>query len=105
MAAAGSASGGGGTIHVTGGDPNQIMVLFGSNGQGSFDRANGIVNVINGSLRYATLFMDANGEATIPLTFGPSDVGKGITFQAFFRDTVDSFGLSMSNGLRVDITQ
>lgn len=100
-----SASGGGGAIHMTGGDPNQIMVLFGGPGQGSFDRANGIVNIVLGAQRYATVVLDANGETTIPLNFGPADAGRDITFQAFFRDTADPFGLSMSNGLRLDVTQ
>ena len=100
-----SASGGGGAIHMTGGDPNQVMVLFGGPGQGSFDRANGIVNIVLGAQRYATVVLDANGETTIPLNFGPADAGRDITFQAFFRDTADPFGLSMSNGLRLDVTQ
>ena len=99
-----SASGGGGVVHFTGGDPNQIMVLFGGNGQGSVDRANGTVNIVLGAQRYGTVVLDANGEASIPLGFGPADVGQGITFQAFYRDTADIFGLSMSNGLRLDVT-
>lgn len=100
-----SAAAGGGTIMVTGGSPGDIMVLFGSPGQGSFDRVGGVVNVINGSTRFATVFLDGNGEATIPVAFGPGDAGRDITFQAFFRDTGDPFGLSMTNGLRVDVTQ
>ena len=43
-----------------------------------------------GAQRYATVVLDANGEATIPLSFGPADVGRDITFQAFFRDTADA---------------
>ncbi len=89
---------------MTGGDPNQIMVLFGGSGQGSFDRANGTVNIVLGSQRYGTVVLDANGEATLPLSFGPADIGRDITFQAFYRDTADPFGLSMSNGLRLDVT-
>ena len=54
-----------------GGDPEQIMVLFGGAGQ-ELDRANGIVNIVLGAQRYATVVLDANGEATIPLSFGPS---------------------------------
>lgn len=100
-----SGGGGGGTIQITGGDPNQIMVLFGSFGQGSVDRFDGTYNVINPATRYATVFLDSNGEATIPVSFDPADVGRGLTFQAFFRDTIDTFGISMTGGLRVDITQ
>ena len=100
-----SSSAGGGVINMTGGDPNQIMVLFGGNGQGSVHRANGIVNIVLGTQRYATVVLDGNGEASIPVSFGVADVGRDLTFQAFFRDTADPFGLSMSNGLRVDVTQ
>ena len=92
FAGSSSATGGGATITVTGGSPGDIMVLFGSPGQGSMDRAGGIVNVISGSVRYATVFLDASGEAVIPVSFGPGDVVRDITFQAFFRDTVDQIG-------------
>ena len=74
------------------------MVLFGGAGQG-FDRANGIVNIVLGAQHYATV-VDANGEATIPLSFGPSDVGRDIVPGLLPHRR--RFGLSMSNGLRLD---
>lgn len=96
---------GGGTLTITGGDPGQIMVLFASNGQGSHDRAGGTYNVVNPAVRVATLFLDANGEATVPVSFGPGDAGRAFVYQAFFRDTTDMFGIAMTGGLRIDVTQ
>ena len=100
------ANGAGGTIEITGGAPGAIMVLFKSPGQGSVDRMEGgVMNIVAGSSRAAIVFLDANGEAVVPVTFAPSEIGIPIVFQAFFRDPQDPFGLSMTGGLRVDVSQ
>lgn len=99
-----SASGAGGTVSITGGTPGQLMLLFASPGQGSTDNNGGVYNVINGSVRSATMILDMNGEGQMPVSFTPANIGGPVVFQAFYRDPVDPFGFAMSNGLRVDVT-
>lgn len=100
-----TALGAGGTISITGGSPNDVMVLFKSPGQGSIDRLEGgVMNIVRGSTREAVIFLDGNGEAQVSVTFDLADIGVATVFQAFFRDSADPAGLSMTGGLRFDVT-
>ena len=65
---------------------------------------NGVVHIVSGAQRNATVVLESNGEAPIPPSFGPGVLGRDITFQALLRDTADPVGLKRSNGLRVDVT-
>jgi len=92
-------------IEVTGGAPNQVAVLFMGRQQTSVDHFGGTLNLGGSLIRKATLFLDGNGAATIPVDIGAELVGAPLTYQLLFRDTADMFGLGMTGGLRVDVCE
>ncbi|MEM9380192.1 MAG: hypothetical protein AAGB93_09625 [Planctomycetota bacterium] len=100
-----SASGGGATLQVEGAIPGAFAVVFAAPAQVSNDQFDGRINVGPGAQRIALVNFDATGAAQIPVTYAASDVGETVVYQVLYRDVAGSFGLGMTNGLRVDVTQ
>ncbi|MEM6676002.1 MAG: hypothetical protein AAF726_24345 [Planctomycetota bacterium] len=99
-----SASGGGAVLEIRGASPNALAVLFLSPTQVSEDTNYGaVLNVGPGARRFATLFLDANGDASIPIGFSPADVDGAVIAQLMFRQGFGDVGTT--NGLRIDVTQ
>ena len=88
---------------VTGGAPGQLAVVFEGQGQASVDYAGGVLNLPPGSRRVASVTLDGNGAATIPIGYGNAQPGAALTFQVLFRDPADPVGLGLTGGLRVDV--
>jgi hypothetical protein len=93
------------SLEITGGTPNALMVVFRSTSQTSRDYLGGKLNIGPGLQRIATLTLDANGDASIPVSYTAADADQGYVYQAIFRDTQDPSGLGLTGGLRVDVTQ
>jgi hypothetical protein len=90
---------------VQGGAPNQLAIVFESNGQASVDHLGGVLNLAPGARRVGTVTLDGNGDALIPLAYGSAAPGTGLVYQVLFRDPQDPQGIGLTGGLRVDVCE
>ena len=84
------------TLEVSGGIPGQLMVAFRGPSTVSLDHFGGRLLVFS-QFRDATLLLDSNGEASIPIPITPDMVGTSRAYQVLFRDNSSASGIGMTS--------
>jgi hypothetical protein len=84
---------------------SQSVTIYSSTASASTPFQGGTMLIQRPTTRVATTTLDANGQATIPITITPSMPGTQLYYQAFFNDPGAAQPTGMTNGLVVDYGQ
>ena len=100
-----SATSGGFAIEVHGAKPNVLCVLYASVATDTRPFAGALLYLASPFARIATVHVDANGAATIPIAVTPVMAGTELDYQAVFRDLASVQDLGVTNALHVEFCQ
>jgi hypothetical protein len=88
-------------IGTDGGVPGALGLLFSGGASASTPFFGGTLYSSRPWVRHGSFTFDFFGSAAVPVPVTPASLGTTRTFQLWFQDTGDPFGVGLSNGARV----